>query len=239
MTELLQDIQLEQQQHEHAHPDRPWAAPDLGIFVVHNKQRKKLGQLPDSIMQNRCARVTIALDSCFSEWVQAVGTVWGWSVLALPQGVCCMQWRVHASSSALPDDLCAGSTNKQRKRLQRNRHGCKHSPGWVLDDALLCLLLLRPWLRYFAAAEVPDCWCVYPWDADDIYTHTATAEASRPQLPCTAHSKQQGIGVDAVAANGCAAGAKHGAADAAHRAGSGAQVGSGAGCGVACNGSHK
>jgi hypothetical protein len=117
VTELLQDIQLEQQQHEHAHPDMPWAAPDLGIFVVHNKQRKKLGQLPDSIMQNRCARVTIALDSCFSEWVQAVGTVWGWSVLALPQGVCCMQWRVHASSSALPDDLCAGSTNKQRKRL--------------------------------------------------------------------------------------------------------------------------
>jgi hypothetical protein len=144
VTELLKDIQLEQQQHEQEHPGRPWAAPDLGIFVVHNKQRKKLAQLPDSIMQN----------------------------------------------------------------------------------------------RYFAAAEVPDCWCVYPWDADDIYTHTATAEASRPQLPCTAHKQQQGNGVPAPAPNGSAAGAKQGLADASHDAGSSARVVNEAGCSVACNGSH-
>jgi hypothetical protein len=73
---------------------------------------------------------------------------------------------------------------------------------------LLLLLLLLPQHRYFATAEVPDCWCVYPWDADDIYSHTAKAEASRARLPHTADSKQQA----AAAANGNGAHAANGTA---------------------------
>jgi hypothetical protein len=32
-----------------------------------------------------------------------------------------------------------------------------------------------------------DCWCVFPWDAYDIYDHTRLAEGANPdQLPATA-----------------------------------------------------
>jgi hypothetical protein len=84
VTELLKDIQLEQQQHEQEHPGRPWAAPDLGIFVVHNKQRKKLAQLPDSIMQNRCAGVILAYVK-LSLYVKAVSCLGG---VAQVSGAC-------------------------------------------------------------------------------------------------------------------------------------------------------
>lgn len=55
MTELLKDVEAERQQHEATQPDTPWQEPQLGIFVVHNKQvKKKLAQLPEDIMQHRC-----------------------------------------------------------------------------------------------------------------------------------------------------------------------------------------
>jgi hypoxanthine phosphoribosyltransferase len=55
VTELLRDIQQEQQQHMRTQPDQPWVAPELGVFVVHNKQRPKLAQLPEDLMKDRCA----------------------------------------------------------------------------------------------------------------------------------------------------------------------------------------
>lgn len=60
VTELLRDIEQERQQHEAAHPHTPWDAPDLGVFVVHNKQRTKLAQLPDSVMKDRCVAAAAA-----------------------------------------------------------------------------------------------------------------------------------------------------------------------------------
>lgn len=35
--------------------------------------------------------------------------------------------------------------------------------------------------RYFAALTIDNVWCVYPWDAEDIYAHTITAEATAKQ----------------------------------------------------------
>lgn len=63
VTELQRDILHEQQQHAQAHPDKPWAAPQLGVFVVHNKQRAKLAQLPEELMENRCAAAAVGCES--------------------------------------------------------------------------------------------------------------------------------------------------------------------------------
>lgn len=32
---------------------------------------------------------------------------------------------------------------------------------------------------YFVGESIPDRWCVYPWDAADIYNHTSMAEAAK------------------------------------------------------------
>ncbi|KAI8468045.1 MAG: hypothetical protein J3K34DRAFT_523249 [Monoraphidium minutum] len=34
--------------------------------------------------------------------------------------------------------------------------------------------------RYWAAIDMDDCWCVFPWDAHDIYDHTRLAEGAAP-----------------------------------------------------------
>lgn len=60
VTELLKDIQQERQSHQQS-SDQPWVEPQLGVFVVHNKQREKLGQLPEDIMRNRWA-TSVELD---------------------------------------------------------------------------------------------------------------------------------------------------------------------------------
>lgn len=97
-------------------------------------------------------------------------------------------------------------------------------------------VLLLACCRYFAAAEVEDCWCVYPWDADDVYAHTATAEASRPRLPYTSHSKPQDNGCCAAADVG--ASSKQNAAGVTDgHAGNCVHAANGAECSLACNGS--
>jgi hypothetical protein len=72
VTELQKDIEQERQQHEAAHPDTPWDAPEIGVFVVHNKQRMKLAQLPESIMRNRCvaAAAAAAVGACRVGWLR-------------------------------------------------------------------------------------------------------------------------------------------------------------------------
>ena len=64
MTELLSDIRQEQQQHQQVAPDQPWVQPELGVFVVHNKQRPKLAQLPDDILRDRCVLTLTLLLLC-------------------------------------------------------------------------------------------------------------------------------------------------------------------------------
>lgn len=60
---------------------------------------------------------------------------------------------------------------------------------------MLCAAVLTYVLcRYFAAMEVEDVWCVYPWDADDIYAHTEAAEGAGTHLPGAARSKRQSSG---------------------------------------------
>lgn len=53
VSELQKDIQQEQQQHKKMLPDKPWLEPQLGVFVVHNKQRAKLAELPEDLMNHR------------------------------------------------------------------------------------------------------------------------------------------------------------------------------------------
>lgn len=83
-------------------------------------------------------------------------------------------------------------------------------------------MLLVACCRYFSALDIEDCWCVYPWDADDVYHHTQTAEGAAaglqgvlqlskrqssgcPALPTPAHANGSGgssSGVGSIAGNG-------------------------------------
>jgi len=68
--------------------------------------------------------------------------------------------------------------------------------SWALGDPCqvwLCCGCAH--IRYFAAADIEDCWCVYPWDAEDIYAHTQRAEAAAAPLPQAELSKRQSSGV--------------------------------------------
>lgn len=37
--------------------------------------------------------------------------------------------------------------------------------------------------RYWSCIDMDDCWCVFPWDAHDIYEHTRAAEGEAPGAP--------------------------------------------------------
>ncbi|KAF8063722.1 XPT1 [Scenedesmus sp. PABB004] len=52
LAELEADVAAERAAHEGA-GGAPWAAPELGVFVLHNKQRPKLASLPEHIMRSR------------------------------------------------------------------------------------------------------------------------------------------------------------------------------------------
>jgi hypoxanthine phosphoribosyltransferase len=56
VSELEADIERERAQHEATSGpgSSPWQAPQLGVFVVHNKQREKRAALPADLMQHRC-----------------------------------------------------------------------------------------------------------------------------------------------------------------------------------------
>lgn len=53
VSELEQDIEAERLQHKKSNPGQPWHAPELGVFVLHNKLRPKLAGLPDHVMNSR------------------------------------------------------------------------------------------------------------------------------------------------------------------------------------------
>lgn len=102
-------------------------------------------------------------------------------------------------------------------------------PQQQLSALHAALVLRTPSCRYFAAMEVEDCWCVYPWDAEDIYAHTQVAEAAGAQLPATMRGKRQSSGCPLQASNG-------GSANGAHECNG--QVANGAAAAVVSNGSH-
>lgn len=52
-AELRADITQEQQRHAQSGSSKPWQAPELGVFVLHNKLRPKLAEISQCIMQSR------------------------------------------------------------------------------------------------------------------------------------------------------------------------------------------
>lgn len=53
VSELESDVEAEMRQHNKLYPGQPWHAPELGVFVLHNKLRPKLADLPQHISHGR------------------------------------------------------------------------------------------------------------------------------------------------------------------------------------------
>jgi hypothetical protein len=106
---------------------------------------------------------------------------------------------------------------------------------------MLCVCSALLWIlhvlcRYFAAKEVEDVWCVYPWDADDIYAHTEVAEGAGTHLPNAHRSKRQSSGCSPVQpSNGHGS---HACQERLRAAASNGHVGNGADTVAVGNGSH-
>eukprot|EP00878_Enallax_costatus_P024787 GHUV01026474.1.p1 GENE.GHUV01026474.1~~GHUV01026474.1.p1 ORF type:complete len:248 (+),score=73.76 GHUV01026474.1:917-1660(+) len=68
VSELEQDIEAERLQQKQSNPGQHWQAPELGVFVLHNKLRPKLAELPSYIMNARYWAFDIDNCWCVYPW---------------------------------------------------------------------------------------------------------------------------------------------------------------------------